>query len=305
MVAIVFALLAAASNAIGAVLQRRAALKAAPELTLRFGLILDLIRRPAWLFGFLALMVAFLCQAIALSIGGLTLVQPFVVTELPFTLLIAGLVFRTRPDRASWLGVLGVSIGLAVLMISLAPEPSGQQYDVDVWAWLWTCVASVGLGALLVLAAMLTRGGVRAALFGAAAGLGFGFTAALMKGAMLEREQYGLIGLVTSWQLYMMVAFGVLAFFLYQNAQHAGSLVASQPPVTTIDPLSSVLYGVLLFHEQLQGGLWWIPAFLGAALIVAGSIALSRSPLATGETDAQRLRVGRQPRLRAPWVTDR
>lgn len=289
--AVVFALLASTSNAIGSVLQRRGALQAPPELSMRIGLIVDLVRRPVWLLGFSALIVAFICQAVALSFGGLALVQPFVVTELPLTLVVAGIVFRTRLDRDAWLGVFGVSVGLVVVLLSLAPGESDTQRDV--WAWLWTCVASVGVGVGLVVAGLSTRGGARAALFGAASGLGFGFTAALMKGALLALDDGGFAALFGSWQLYLMMIVGVLAFFMYQNAQQAGSLVASQPAVTTLDPLSSVLYGVLLFEEPVRGGWWLLPTLLGALLIAGGSVLLSRTPQVSGETPVERAQAER------------
>jgi drug/metabolite transporter (DMT)-like permease len=69
-----------------------------------------------------------------------------------------------------------------------------------------------------------------------------------------------------------------------QNALQAGSLVAAQPGISTLDPLVSVVYAVLLFGEDLRTGIWLLPALVGGVIIVLGTISLSRSPLATGET---------------------
>jgi len=282
MLAVFYAVCAALANAVGAVLQRRAARTVPLADAMRFRLIIDLIRRPIWLGGVAALIAGFLFQAAALSVGDLTLVQPIVVAELPLTMVVAALAFRTHLDRDAWIGAIAVSGGVAVLLISTSPQ-SGSGGHGGTWAWLWACVASVGAGTLLVLAGLRTSGGRRASLYGAASGLGFGFTAALMKGA-LNRLDGGVDQVVTSWQLYLMVATGIASFFLVQNALQAGSLVAAQPPISTIDPLVSVAYGVLLFGENLRTGVWLAPALVGGLIILFGSMALSRSPLATGES---------------------
>lgn len=51
---VLFALFAALSNALATVLQRRAALTVPQGRGLRFGLIRDLLRRPVWIAGILA-----------------------------------------------------------------------------------------------------------------------------------------------------------------------------------------------------------------------------------------------------------
>lgn len=283
MLAVIYAVLAAASNAVGAVCQRRAALQAPPETTLRLSLILDLLKRPIWLAGFAALIMGFILQASALSVGDLTLVQPIVTAELPLTLVIAAAVFRAPLDRDAWIGVIAVSIGLAVVLFSM--NPSGGDGLPDNWAWLWVSVASVGAGVVLISTGLKTAGGPRASLFGAAAGLGFGFTAALMKGSLERIDEEGVGRVFGHWQLYGMMLMGVASFFMIQNALQAGSLVAAQPPISVCDPLVSIAYGVLLFGEDLRTGVWLAPALLGALIIAFGTVALSRSPLARAEND--------------------
>ncbi|MGI9093506.1 MAG: DMT family transporter [Mycobacteriales bacterium] len=280
MIAVLYAVLAAAGNAVGAVLQRRAARTIPQSETMRPALMLDLIRRPVWLGGVAALIAGFLFQAAALSVGDLTLVQPIVLAELPLTLVVAGIAYHSFLDRGAWIGAICVSVGLAAVLIATAPS-GGHQLNGST-RWLFACAASVLAGAVLVAVGLRFSGGRRAVLLGAAAGLGFGFTAALMKGAMLQLP-HGVDSVVASWQLYTMVAVGIVSFYLAQNALHAGTLVAAQPPISMCDPLVSVGFGVLLFGEDLRAGLWLLPALLGAIVIVIGSIALSRSPLALAD----------------------
>ncbi|MYT20614.1 hypothetical protein GTW69_09980, partial [Streptomyces sp. SID7760] len=113
---VLFALFAALSNALATVLQRRAALTVPQSEGFRFGLVLDLLRRPVWIAGILAVIAAGAGQAAALATGALVLVQPLFVLELPLALLIASLVARQRLSGALWLAVAGVVTGLGVAM---------------------------------------------------------------------------------------------------------------------------------------------------------------------------------------------
>lgn len=100
---VLLALFAALSNALATVLQRRAALTVPQSAGFRFGLIRDLLRRPVWVAGILAVIAAGAGQAFALATGPLALVQPLFVLELPLALLIASLLGRRRRrGRCGW-----------------------------------------------------------------------------------------------------------------------------------------------------------------------------------------------------------
>jgi hypothetical protein len=93
----------------------------------------------------------------------------------------------------------------------------------------------------------------------------------------------GLGHLFTDWPLYAMIAAGALGMFLTQAALNAGRLIAAQPGLTLSDPLISVLWGALAFHEQVRQG-WFVPSEVTcAAVIVAGVVVLARSPLLTAD----------------------
>lgn len=280
--AVVFALLAALGNAAGSVLQRMGARAVPPQAGLRLGLIGMLVRSRVWLCGVLVLVCAGVLQALALYRGGLTLVQPIAVTELPLALMISGRVFRSSLGGRAWLGITALSAGLAVFLFALRPTNSDSVGGDAVWLSAMAC--GVAGGGLLVAAVRRARGNLRSALLAAAAGLGFGYTAALMKASAQAVADGGVGGLLASWQLYAMVAVGFCAFFLYQHAVHAGPLVASQPPVTLADPMVSVGLGVVVFGESVRGGGWLVLAGAGMALMVLGAVTLSRSPLLGAET---------------------
>lgn len=282
MIAVLCALAAAVSNAVGTVMQRKAARQVPERDTMRLALVRDLMRLPVWYAGIGGMIGGFLLQATALSTGGLALVQPLIAVELPITLLIGAKVFRRRIDRNAMLGILAVSGGLALLVVATDPA-NGHQPDT-LWPWVWACVITIAVGGGLVLGGLAVRGGPRAALFGAASGLAFGFTATLMKGA-LDQLSHGIGAVLTSWQPYAMIVAGVTGFFLTQNAFQSGPLVAAQPAITTFEPLTSILYGVLLFHESVRAGPWLIPTVIGGISGVVGSVLVARSPLSTAGAD--------------------
>jgi drug/metabolite transporter (DMT)-like permease len=202
-------------------------------------------------------------------------VQPVVVFELPLTVLIAAWVFGRRLDRHAVAGTLAVSAGVSMVLIALAPRRGGAPTGTS---WALAVGATLLFAVLLVAVGMRSVGSRRSAVLGVVAGVGFGFTAALMNGA-LQALSLGVSALWASWQLYAMVLAGIASVFLTQNALQAGPIVAAQPAITSFDPLASVAYGVVVFGEQLRGGYWLILAAVGGLIGVAGTVLVTHSPL--------------------------
>ncbi|MCE3551750.1 DMT family transporter [Pseudonocardia sp. RS11V-5] len=281
MLGVVLAVCAAACNAVGTVFQRKAARAAPDSETMRPALLWDLMRRPPWLVGIAGMIGGFLCQAAALHFAPLTLVQPIVVFELPLTLAVAAVVFGRRVDRNAVWGTLAVSAGLTLVLIALEPRPGPASTGAS---WVLVIAVTLVVVAALVLVGLRTRGSRRAALFGVGAGIGFGFTAALMDEALRVLDG-GVAALLSDWPVYAMVAAGIGSVFLTQNALQAGPIVAAQPAITTCDPLAAIAYGVLMFGEQLRAGIWLVPTLIGAAIAIGGTVALAHSPLAEAQPD--------------------
>ncbi|MET8939734.1 DMT family transporter [Streptomyces rubiginosohelvolus] len=280
MISVLFAVLTALSNGSASVLQRRAAMEVPDSDAMRLSLMTRLVRQKVWLAGIGLVIVAAVCQAIALATGPIAVVQPIFVIELPLTLLVAGLVMRVRADAVVWSGVAAVTAGLALGMAAAAPVEGRD--TVEDFAWIPALLVTGVFEAGLIAAALRTRGNARAALLGLAAACGYALTAALMKDAMANLDDGGVVALLASWQLYATAAAGVGALFLLQNALQAGSLVAVQPMLTLGDALISILYGVTLFDEELRTGWWLLPELAALALIATGCVRLARTPLARG-----------------------
>ncbi|MEU8779929.1 DMT family transporter [Streptomyces sp. NPDC048606] len=271
-----FALFAAFSNALATVLQRRAALTVPQSEGFRPGLILDLLRRPVWVVGILAVIAAGVGQAVALATGALTLVQPLFVLELPLALLIASLLTRDRLPAAVWLAVAGVVAGLAVALVAASPSGNRTHVPPDRWA---PALAGCALAVVVLAATGLRRppGRARAGCLGAATAVCYALTAALMKSSVSVLGTRGLLAFLTRWETYAFAASGVCALLLLEHAMQGGPLVASQPALTLGDASVSVALGVLLYEERLRAGWWLLPQLLGIGLICAGVFALARS----------------------------
>ena len=85
--AVVFALLAALSNAVSVSTQHIAS-TAGPRRSSGWRVVRYLFHNPLWLFGWVALAGAFVFQALALSNGEVSVVQPLLVIELVLTLVL-------------------------------------------------------------------------------------------------------------------------------------------------------------------------------------------------------------------------
>ncbi|MEU9112665.1 DMT family transporter [Streptomyces sp. NPDC048483] len=276
--AVLFALLAAAGNGLATVLQRRAARTVPLAPGLRLGLLADLFHRAAWLGGMLAVIVAAACQALALSLGALSVVQPLFVLELPLALLIGRVLLGGRVSRAGWTGVGLLVAGLGCALAAAAPTVGTDHAPFDRWVG-----ALVACGAVIVLAVGVAlrrpEGAVRAAAFGASAAVAYALTAALMKDATDVWQRGGPGEFFLTWQTYGFAAVGVLALFLMENAMQSGPLTASQPVLTLGDALVSLSLGVTLFDERVRTGWWLVPEALGVALVLWGAVRLSRVAL--------------------------
>ena len=270
--------LAAAGNAVGNVMQRKASLEESPDRPFGLGFLLDVIRRPVWILGFSGLVASFVLQAIALGLGELSAVEPIITLEVPLTVLVASRVFGGRVGRAEWTAIFVMTAGMILMIAALNPQP-GDETHVEHLTYV---LAGGGTTATIVALVLASRRGSRfwrTAFLGAAAGTCFGLTATMVKETATQFSERGVLGVVTTWQTYIAVGFGVLGVVIMQWALHTGPLLAAQPGFTLMDPLVSILWGVLVFNEMTRSGPWLVPATLGGVAIGAGVAMLARSPL--------------------------
>ncbi|MFI5683140.1 DMT family transporter [Streptomyces sp. NPDC051636] len=278
--AVLFAVMGAVSNAVGTAFQRKAASTVPRGGGL--GLLLALVRRPAWAIGIAGVVGAAVCQALALVNGPMALVQPLFIMELPFALLIAAPLLHRRLPGDGWRAVGAVVAGLALVLF--AADPSGNRNQAAMVRWLPVLALCLGAMATAVLLARPSRSSLfRAAALASAAAIGNALTAALMKSATDRLADAGLPAFLTTWQTYGFAVVGVCALLLLENALQAGALVASQPALTIGDATVSLLLGVALFDEEVRTGWWVLPEAAGVLLILWGVLRLTRVVPRIGE----------------------
>jgi drug/metabolite transporter (DMT)-like permease len=292
---VIFAMLAAMSNAFGTVFQRRAAVTVPQSNGLRIGLMWDLLRTPVWLGGIICVILAAALQATALATGPLAIVQPIFVLELPCTLLISGVVFSRPMNRHGWIAVTAVVVGLGIALGAAAPGRGVGQPPFDLW--ILALASCGGTVVVLCLAGLRTPPGRRrAALFGLATAITYSLTAALMKSATDTFAHRGAVAFFTHWQTYAFAVCGATGLFLLENAMQAGPLVGSQPALTLGDALVSLSLGVVLYNETVRTGWWLLPELIGLGLIAAGVHGLSSSDILTSAHPVPQQR-GAEPRV--------
>jgi drug/metabolite transporter (DMT)-like permease len=295
------AVMAALCNAWASVLQRRGASTAPDSSVLRVSLMTYVLRRTVWVLGFLFMIGAFLFQAGALAYGQLSTVQPILVTELLFVLVILSIWSRSHPGPEEWIGAIALSGGLAGFL--LAANPSGGSTNAKAGDW---GIAGLGTGivvALLIVLALRSSSSFgRAALFGSAAAITFALNAAFIKAATgLVGE--GTVHFFTSWPPYAVAVTGLGAFFIVTNAFQSGPLTATQPALTVLDPMASIIIGAEVFGESLRDSPGWVAVeVLTLAIMVLGVILLSRGRLVTTELGEATAGRAKGPASSAPLL---
>jgi drug/metabolite transporter (DMT)-like permease len=277
-IAIVLAVSAGFAYALASVLQQRAASEAPPELSLRPGLLLALVRRPMWLLGTVTDGAAYVLEAASLAFGSIIVVQPLLVTGLLWALPLSAIGRPERVTRREWVPAIALVIGLAVFVT--VGDPHGGRAQASGLAWILTVLA---LGVPVTVAVAVARDaspGKRALLLAFAAGCVYGLTAALTK-STLDLLDHGVVDAFAHWQPYALLTAGFVGFLLNQSAFQAGHLAASLPAMAVTDPVAGCLIGVTLFGETLGATSGAAVAATAAAVAVmaVATVSLARSPL--------------------------
>ncbi len=246
-VTLVFALAAALANAVHLMTQH-AASATASQMHRGWKLFSFLVHQPLWLLGWVAAAGGFAFQAIALHNGQLSVVQPLLVTELVFALVLRRLWIRQHVTNMAWTAAFVTCAALAVFLTAAEPHGGHLQPDATDWA---VALALFG-GAVAWLAVMARRGSPvrRAALYATAASITWAIMAAFIKATTSVLAESGLIGVLAHWPLYALVAAGILGSVLQQAALQVGPLSVSQPLIVVVDPAVAIVLSALIFDER-------------------------------------------------------
>ncbi|MGW4477937.1 DMT family transporter [Rhodococcus triatomae] len=275
LLATLLAIGAALCIAVGTVVRQRTASAVPSEATGTVGPITTLVRNPIWWLGTAAGAAGYALQAAALGLGSLLLVQPLLVLSLLFALPLGARFGGRRIAAREWVWAGTLTAAVAVLVIVGDPRPGEPRAAAE----HWILIALVGLPivALCLRAANRRTGPVRALLLGVAAGSLFGLAAVLTKG-VVHLVGRGPVALVTSLELYVLVVVAVVATSVQQSAFQTGSLQASLPASTVMEPVVATLLGFVVLGEYLDADHEAMAVLaVAVAAMLAATIALARA----------------------------
>ncbi len=294
MVAIPLAVCAALCNALTTVFQRLG-VETAPDTRGRgLKLMAYVLRRPVWYVGFAAMIGSFVLQATALGFGTLSVVQPLMVTELVFLVVILRVWFGAF---VGWREAIGTVLTVAGLAAFLAVSNAGGGTTIpSASGWIFVITACCGAVAICLACTRFGSRAWRSAWFGAAAAISFALSASFTKTTTILFSG-GFWHIFGHWEPYGIVVAGLAGLMLTQDAFHAGPITASQATLTIVDPIVSIVIGVGLFDDELRGGIGALAFDAGALLMMcAGLFLLTQSPLIAGSVAQEHLGKSRQMR---------
>jgi drug/metabolite transporter (DMT)-like permease len=244
--AVILALAAALVFGISSVAEQRGTGHVQERRALSPRLLLDLVRDPLWVTAIGATVLGFVLQVLALKYGSLAVVEPLLICDLIFAVLINAHL-RHKRDPVIFVGAGLCAVGVAGFLI--IAHPSGGRSDIGALVMLPLAVALVVLvGGSLFVAKRDKK--VQALALALATGVCYGVSAFLIKIVTGN----GIHHLLTTWPIYALIVVGPVGFLLNQNAfQESGDLISPVLSIiTAADPLISILLAVVFLDEKLN-----------------------------------------------------
>jgi hypothetical protein len=242
--------------------------------------LLATARQPLWLGGIVADVGGIALQVVALHLGALAVVQPVLIIALPLSLVVNHKIAGTRVSKREIAGgaaLVAALVGFLAVSGASSPRITGPAQAADRAPTIALAAGAVVSVLLCVVLARRAQRTTAAALLGVAVGVTYACTAALLKSSSNVALSDGLLALLSSWQLYLLVAAGLTGLALSQLAFRAGPLRASLPAIATLDPLMSIVLGVLVYDEHLRPGPVAVLGEIACLLLLcASAIYLSR-----------------------------
>ena len=231
------------------VLEQRSARTVPDEQSLRPGLIVHLAHQRRWLVGMVSDVSGYVCQAAALGIGLLIVVQPILATGLLFSLGIDVATSTRRLRVREWVTAALLASALGLFLSESSPGGGAEQASWPDWIVPLSVISAVIVVCIVV--AMRSSGALRASLLAFSAGTMFGVTAPLTK-AFVHLLSHGPVAVLTHWEPYGLAVFSITGFIVMQSAFQAGELQASVPFIETAEPIVASIIGIVLLGERLR-----------------------------------------------------
>jgi drug/metabolite transporter (DMT)-like permease len=285
-VAVVAAIGAALVFGIASVADQRSTKRVQRRRALSPRIFLDLARQPLWLASIGGTVLGFALQVLALRFGPLALVEPLLVCDLIFAVLINSFL-RKRWDSVLIGGVAATAIGVAGFLVIARPSSGQSSVSFQVVLPLAAGLAVAVVGCLAVSA---RNENLRPLALALACGINYGVAAFLVK-LLVSDVSGGLIGVLSDWPIYALAVVGPLGFLLNENAFQQGTLIAPVLSIITVcDPLISIALAYLWLNEKLSSTPAAIAGEIASLLLMITGIVVvaHRAPHAAAQPDTAR-----------------
>ncbi|HWG60927.1 MAG TPA: DMT family transporter [Streptosporangiaceae bacterium] len=245
--AVVTALASSLMLGASAVIEQRGTKRVAIRPTLSPRLFVDLAHERLWLTGIATNVAGFALQVVALRFGELALVEPILVCDLIFAVLLSA-ALRRKWDPVMLAGVLACAAGVAGFLA--IARPSGGTGDVSFTAVI---PLVVGLAATLAVCLAVARANSDARPIALALGCGISYgVAAFLVKLVTSEFSGGLPAVLGHWPIYALAIIGPVGFLLNQNAFQQGTLIAPVLAIITVcDPIVSIGLAYVFLNEKL------------------------------------------------------
>jgi drug/metabolite transporter (DMT)-like permease len=249
---LVFALATGLTNAF-AVTSQHIASTSGPATLKGWRLVQHLFRHPLWLLGWIGLFGSLIFQALALHFGPLASVQPLLLVELIFALVLRWLWLHQSINSRAWIAAAVTALSLGGFLLVAAPQGSSRQPTLSSWAMAAGAIMIVTV--VTVVWSWRATPSRRAAALGAVTSLVWAGEACLIKQATQSLVTHHLWGAFGDWPIYAFTIVGIAGVLLEQATLHVGPLRSSLPWIVGVDPVVSVMLGLWLFDEKLRSGI--------------------------------------------------
>ncbi len=247
--AVVTAVAAALVFGIASVADQRSTKRVRQRKALSPRIFVDLVRQPLWVASVGGTLIGFALQVVALRLGPLALVEPLLICDLIFAVLIASYL-RKLFDRVLVAGVVAAAAGVAGFLIIASPASGRSSVGFIVVLPLGAGFAAAVVGCIVV-AQRSQR--LRPLALALACGICYGLSAFLVK-LVVSNVSGGLPAILTNWPIYALAVVGPLGFLLNENAFQKGTLIAPVLAIITVcDPVISIALAAIWLNEKLSG----------------------------------------------------
>jgi hypothetical protein len=283
LIAVVAALGAALLLGISSVADQRSTKRVERRRVLSPRIFVDLVRQPLWLTALAANVAGFALQVVALAYGSIAVVQPLLVCDLVFAVLILSFLGRRsvlrqpggrRKALIIFTGVGATTAGIAGFLAIGHPSAGTTQVSTGMLP-----VLAIGLIVVIggCLAVAARNRNLRPLALALACGVNYGVAAFVVK---LVTSEFGggLAGVFTNWPVYVLAVVGPLGFLLNQDAFQQGTFLAPvQALITSADPVISIALGITWLHVRLSTGPAAIAGEIVSILVMIAGIVITAS----------------------------